>query len=293
MYEKFYPAAKPREFFSYTFDDVLIVPQLSHIRSRSAADISTVVGGVKLSLPIISSPMDTVTESSMAIAMGQEGGMGIIHRFMSPEHQMEEVRKVISARNLSGSNFPIAYAIGVGEAEFGRAKLIQKEFGNDIDFVAIDIANGHSVLMKEMIERTKLLLDKTKIIAGNVATGEGWLYLAKAGADAVRIGIGGGCFVPGTKVLTKDGLKPIEQIVIGDVVLTHTGSWKKVINTMEFDREEQIVSINGIECTKNHEFYVINKADARLVNEENIHEYAFWIEAEHLVEGEHLLIKPN
>ena len=281
---------------SLSFDDVLIVPQLSNVRSRNSVDTSTLVGGYKLQVPIISSPMDTVTESEMAIAMGKAGGMGIVHRFMSIEQQAEQISKVISARSLSGQAFPVAYAIVVGEAEFERFLFMKDKFGKEIDFVAIDIANGHSSLMKEMISAVKESLSasglsNTKIIAGNVATGEGWLYLAKAGADAVRIGIGGGCFVPGTKVLTKDGSKSIEQVLVGDFVLTHTGSWKEVINTMHFDREEEIVSINDIECTKNHEFYVIKKSDAEFVNETNIHEYAFWIEADNIAEDEHLLIK--
>lgn len=207
---------------SLSFDDVLIVPQLSNIRSRGDVDISTVIAGRKFSTPIVASPMDTVTESQMAIAIGKAGGLGIIHRFMSIEQQSDEISKVISARLKSGTDIPVAYAIGVGEAEFERFLCIQNKFENEIDFVAIDIANGHSSLMKEMIQAVKGSLsgnnfNKTKIIAGNVATGEGWLYLAKAGADCVRVGVGGG-FICKTRIMTGAGVPTFASVLEAEAV---------------------------------------------------------------------------
>src|SRR3972149_10740993 len=78
-----------------TFDDVLLVPKRSAIRSRSAVDTSTwLAQSFKLTIPIISANMDTVTETKMAIAMAQAGGIGVIHRFMPLEKQVEMVQKV-------------------------------------------------------------------------------------------------------------------------------------------------------------------------------------------------------
>ena len=78
-----------------TFDDVLLVPKHSAIRSRSAVDTSTwLVPGIRMHIPIISANMDTVTEAPMAIAMAQAGGIGIIHRFMPISRQVKEVHKV-------------------------------------------------------------------------------------------------------------------------------------------------------------------------------------------------------
>jgi len=78
-----------------TFDDVLLVPKRSSIRSRSVVDTSTLlVPGIRMAIPIISSNMDTVTESSMAIAMAHEGGIGIVHRFLSIQQQVDLVQKV-------------------------------------------------------------------------------------------------------------------------------------------------------------------------------------------------------
>jgi IMP dehydrogenase len=78
-----------------TFDDVLLIPKQSHIRSRSAVDTSTwLVPGIRLAIPVLSANMDTVTETAMAIAMAQAGGIGILHRFMPVERQVEMVQRV-------------------------------------------------------------------------------------------------------------------------------------------------------------------------------------------------------
>lgn len=283
------------------FDDVLIVPTYSEVRSRLEPVTKTMVGSIELDLPIISAPMDTITERDMAVAMSNAGGMGIIHRFMDPNDQgqmlksaLDHVEEIASRSNADIKNAlgTIGAAVGVGNSEFERLITMIDISGHErFTTIAIDVANGFSSYTKEMIDRVRAKYGShINIIAGNVATGEGFDFLAKAGANAVRAGIGGGCFVPGTKVMTSCGLKPIEDIENGELVVTHTGSLKEVVNTMWFDRDEEIVSINGIECTKNHEFYVINSADADIVNDLNLHQYAFWIEAQFLDESKHLLI---
>ncbi len=78
-----------------TFDDVLLVPKYSNITTRSQTDLSTKLSkNISLNIPLISANMDTVTESAMAIAMAREGGIGIIHRFLTVEEEVEEVLKV-------------------------------------------------------------------------------------------------------------------------------------------------------------------------------------------------------
>ena len=76
-----------------SFDDVLVTPRFSDIVSRSEIDLSSVLGNLKTTLPIISSPMDTVTEVSMAMEMAELGGIGIIHRYNSPDEQAALVEK--------------------------------------------------------------------------------------------------------------------------------------------------------------------------------------------------------
>ena len=92
-----------------TYDDVLLLPHYSDIRSRSEVDISTDLGnGLRLGLPIISSPMDTISEDPMARAMSEEGGCAIIHRYNTPEEQAELVghARVNGAKN-------VGFAVGV------------------------------------------------------------------------------------------------------------------------------------------------------------------------------------
>lgn len=272
------------------FDDVLLVPTYTEIRSRTVPKLSTEIAGVNLSIPMISSPMDTITESRMAIEMGLSGGMGIIHRFMSISEQIDNVRSILRVEESKKKEIPKVAAIGLGSEEIVRFKELWSSV--PLDAVLIDVANGHTSYMTDGLGRIKDIAPDMKIIAGNVATGEGFYYLGNTGmVDAVRVGIGGGCFVPGSMVLTKEGYRPIELVSIGDMVMTHTGLWKAVVNTMTFDRDEEIIAINNIKCTKNHEFYVVKRADSLIVNEDNIHQYAFWIEAEHLNKDEHLLIE--
>ncbi|MBR6024255.1 MAG: IMP dehydrogenase [Methanobrevibacter sp.] len=86
---------------SYTFDDFLLTPNASYVEPK---DIDTTVElskGIKLNIPILSAAMDTVTESELAIAMAQEGGIGVIHRNLSLERQVEEVKKVKSAEDIT------------------------------------------------------------------------------------------------------------------------------------------------------------------------------------------------
>ena len=107
-----------------TFDDVLMVPKRSSIRSRSHVDSSTWLGpGVRLEMPILSANMDTVTEAPMAIAMAQSGGMGIIHRFMPIDRQAEAVSKVKRAESFLVEN-PLTIH---SEASIDQARRIMAE----------------------------------------------------------------------------------------------------------------------------------------------------------------------
>jgi len=162
-----------------------------------------------------------------------------------------------------------------------------------VDIVCVDVAHGHHQNVKEAMQKINAHAKRSTLhlMAGNVATGEGFQDLSDWGADSIRVGIGGGCFVPGTLVNTESGLKKIEDIKVGDKVFSHTGKLQPVVDTLTFDRDEEIVSVNGIDCTKNHEFYVLDKENANRVNEENIHLFARWIHAEELDMEKHLLIE--
>ena len=168
-----------------SFDDVLLIPRYSRVVPREGVDVSTRVSRrVRLEIPVVSSPMDTVTEAEMAIALAEEGGIGIIHRNMPVGRQVEEVRKV-KERGLR-----VGAAVGVFDEErFGQ--LLKAE----VDLVVIDVAHGYSENVIRSLKRYKRL-DDVDIIAGNIVTGEAAEEPISAGADGLRVGLGAGsiCF---------------------------------------------------------------------------------------------------
>lgn len=316
---------------SLTFDDVLLVPKYSDIRSRSEVDTSTqLVAGIRLYIPILSANMDTVTEANMAIAMAQQGGLGILHRFMSIERMAEMVRKVKRAESMvvlkpltihpeatvaearrlmaeegigglvvvdeahhllglvttrdvllaPDANAPVSsvmtprerlivagvdetleaargklykhrieklplvdkenrltglitvqdiiklqehphatkdalgrlrvgVAIGVKAEEIERAQACI-EAGADV--LVLDIAHGHSENALRMVRHLKQRFPEIPLIAGNVATAEGVRDLARAGADAVKVGVGAGSICI-TRIVTGCGVPQLSAIL--------------------------------------------------------------------------------
>jgi IMP dehydrogenase len=189
-----------------TFDDVLLMPRKSDIRSRREPSLSTrLTKNLLVDLPIISANMDTVTESSMAIAMHRAGGLGILHRFMSIEEQVRQVQLVKE----SGAKI-ISASIGVNDDDHLRAEAIVKA---GVNVITIDIAHGHSVQMLETMKWLKDKFPKIDIIAGNIATAEGAIDLIEAGATAIKVGIGPGSMCT-TRVITGCGVPQLSAIAL-------------------------------------------------------------------------------
>ena len=198
-----------------TWDDVLMVPQYSEILSRKEVDISTMFGNIFLSIPVISSPMDTVTEGDMAVAMSRAGGLGIIHRYNTISEQCDIVR---DAR----MNGPLYIGAAVGATgDFLERTLALIDAG--IDLVCVDVAHGDHILTKRCLERLKPITTEKSIhlMAGNIATGNALLNLADWGADSVRIGIGGGS-ICSTRIQTGHGIPNLTALL--DCVET----WERV-----------------------------------------------------------------
>ena len=127
-----------------TYDDVLLVPQYSDIKSRQEVQLTSALdASLLLDLPIISSPMDTVTESEMAYTMSNVGGLGIIHRYNSIEEQAGLVAEVINA---GAKN--VGAAIGISGDYFERAQTLVE---NGVGVLCVDVAHGHHVLMKDVL----------------------------------------------------------------------------------------------------------------------------------------------
>ena len=193
---------------SQSYDDVLLVPQYSDIRSRSEIDIGVKLGnGIRLSLPILSSPMDTISESSMATSMAMAGGSAVIHRYNTIEQQ---TTLVAATQEVVGSEGVVGAAVGISGDFLNRASVMR---AIGVDFICIDVAHGHHILMKEALETLRTALgDELHIMAGNVATLEGINDLADWGANSVRCNIGGGS-ICSTRVQTGHGVPGLQTII--------------------------------------------------------------------------------
>lgn len=314
-----------------TFDDVLLVPKYSDVKSRKDVDTSSKFSrGISLAIPLLSANMDTVTESAMAIAVAREGGLGVIHRFLSVQEQVSEVSKVkrsegvviedpitlgperrvreavdllrehsiggivvvdrerkvlglVTSRDLSleedldrrlsevmtrrrdlvtapkgvsiekanhllkenkveklplldrggrlaglitskdilkRRQYPsatkdrkgrlrVAAAVGVKGDYMERAERL---LNAGADALVVDIAHGHSYNAIETVKRIRKELGGVEIVAGNVATARGTLDLIKAGADAVKVGVGSGSICV-TRVVTGFGVPQLTAIL--------------------------------------------------------------------------------
>lgn len=212
------------------FDDVLLVPKFTNIKSRLDPNIASNIAGYNLDVPIISSPMDTVTESSMAISIGKSGGMGIIHRFMSVEDHISQLNNVLTFKheNDYDKEIPVVLTVGVGSSAISRFKRAWEEFDIEIDCVLIDVANGYSSTTRDMIDFIKNFTNnEARVIAGNVADGDGYSYLAESGADAVRVGIGGGSICK-TKIMTGFGLPTLTSVASCQIARLSNSNYRNV-----------------------------------------------------------------
>tara|TARA_R110002051_G_scaffold200848_2_gene267613 strand:+ start:119 stop:1159 length:1041 start_codon:yes stop_codon:yes gene_type:complete len=175
-----------------TYDDVLLVPRFSDIESRSEIVLNSDLDNRRtLTLPIISSPMDTITGAAMASTMALNGGLGIIHRYNTPDEQASIVftAKRISSTINKKDNL-VGAAIGVSGDYLDRARKLVKA---GADIICIDIAHGHHILMQKAIRDVRTVVGTgIHIMAGNVATKEGYEDLSRWGADSVRCNVGGG-----------------------------------------------------------------------------------------------------
>lgn len=206
-----------RTTVSLSYEDVLLVPQYSDIRSRREIDIGTTLGdgsrAINLGLPIISSPMDTVTGPIMSEVMNVFGGVGIIHRYCSVDDQAAMVQTAKLNRYHSTTNdahMIVGAAVGV-TGDFKERAAALHEAG--VDFVCIDVAHGHHILMREAIESLRAVVgDDRHIMAGNVATLDGVNALADWGADSVRCNIGGGS-ICSTRIQTGHGMPGLQTII--------------------------------------------------------------------------------
>lgn len=184
-----------------TFDDVLLLPGYSDF-SRSDIDLSTqLTKKISLKLPIVSAPMDTVTESSLAIELARLGGIGIIHRNLAPEQQASEVEKVKQEGLLVGA------AISGKEGD-GRLEALMKA---GVDVIVLDSAHGYTKTFIDATKQIKTQYPDLQLIVGNIATYEAAKALIEAGADGLRVGMGPGAICT-TRIISGMGVPQITAI---------------------------------------------------------------------------------
>ena len=189
-----------------SYDDVLLLPRYSDINSRSEIDLSSNLGkDFTLSLPLLSSPMDTVTETHMCVAMDSFGGSGIVHRYNTIQEQSDLISN--AAKNINNN---IGAAVGITGDYLERASEAYHQGAN---FICVDVAHGHHISMKIALKRLRIMLGEDyHIMAGNVATLKGINDLADWGANSVRCNIGGGS-ICSTRIQTGHGMPGLQTIL--------------------------------------------------------------------------------
>lgn len=204
------------------FDDILLVPQESDVESRHSVDLSMTIGfnerEIRLDLPIIAAPMDTVCDIDMCMVLDKHGGLGILHRYMPEETLIQKTKLLTHGKH----RFGVSVA-----ATNGYMNLSEKLYKEGARIFLVDTANGHSQYAVRAVQNLRSAFgNDIHIMAGNIATADGFMRLAEAGADSVRVGIGGGSACT-TRLVSGHGVPTLASIM--DV--------------------EELRELNGVECS--------------------------------------------
>lgn len=200
-----------------TFDDLLLLPNYSDFKRQDVNLTVTLHPKIILKLPVISSPMDTVTENKMAVAMAQNGGLGIIHRNLDINKQTQMVNELKQTKvtNLKTAavdhenRLLVGAAVGVGADFEQRVKSLIKA---KTDVIVVDSGHGHSKFIINAVIYIKKNFKDAVVMAGNVATSEGTRALIKAGTDIVRVGMGPGSICT-TRIITGMGVPQLTAVI--------------------------------------------------------------------------------
>ena len=186
-----------------TFDDVLLLPKYSNVLPSETNIFLQLSKNISLKVPFLTSAMDTVTESKMAIAIAKEGGLGIIHRNLNIKKQSNEVKKVKNKKLYVGA------AIGTNQEDLDRARSL---ISNGTDLIVIDTAHGHSEKVLKTLKKIKKIIKNVPVCVGNIATGEAAKKLYENGADIIKVGIGPGSICT-TRMVAGIGVPQISAIM--------------------------------------------------------------------------------
>ena len=189
---------------TYSYDDVLLAPQRSSIKSRSEVELKTHLSkNLSIDLPIISSNMDSVTGVAMAIALGKIGGLGILPRFNTLKDQVDNLKEV------KKEFVKVGVSIGI---KGDYLEIVKNLIQNVADCIVIDVAHGHMEKVIQVTKEIKNTFPEITLISGNVATYEAAKDLFLAGADCVKVGIGPGSICT-TRIETGHGVPQLTAIL--------------------------------------------------------------------------------
>ena len=266
----------------YSYNDVMVKPAvISTIKHRAECNPFY----ENNTLPIFAAPMDCVVGIDNFETFEEHGIIPILPR----------TEKLIDRLEFATNGKWAAFSLQEFEAHFTKSDLFDKKTGEPIRAL-IDIANGHVAYLYELVRNAKKIYgDEIIIMVGNIANPETYRICVESQVDFCRVGIGGGCgcFDDGTLISMADGSKKeIENVNVGDNVITHDGSIGSVTSRTRFKTNSSKLKINGeITCTKDHKFYVVNKKDISKINENNLSKYGYWVEAEKLDKDKQMLVK--
>ena len=283
------------------FSDVLIQPKRSTLSSRKEVNIFRTfkwkdANGEQhqfKAIPCCAANMGTTGTLKMAEVLAKHGYMCALEKHFLPSDLVEFYERMVADAAVDGYTsheytqriFP---TIGVNDHLGNFLALYEKDL---LTGVVIDIANGYITKLVDKVKEVRKHFPDIFIVVGNVVTADITTDLILAGANCVKVGIGGGCFQGNMKVMTLTGLKAIKDISVGEKVLTHTGKYEDVVNKFTFNSHKKIIDINGIKCTPNHKFYVAKNEDLNKITEENYKDYCIWIEAQNLDTTKYKLVK--
>lgn len=282
----------------YAYNDLTIVPAvMSGVRSRS--EIECVDNNGRL--PIFVAPMSAVINDKNYEIFETNDLYTVIPRSVSFPKRINLFNNDGKLFNDNNYRF-IALSLNEFKDCFCNENTANNNANKHFN-VCIDIANGHMQYLYDLCLTAKKLSYiynyEIIIMTGNIANPETYRKICMMSLnyrpiiDYIRIGIGSGagCFIDGTKIKTDKGEKNIEDICIDDHVLTIDGSYQRVFSRTRYKTNNLLKINNEITCTPNHKFFVINKSDKELVNEQNLEKIGFWVEAENLDKEKHLLVK--
>lgn len=203
----------------YTFDDLLLVPAYSTVVPADVSLKTRLCDGIELSIPVCSAAMDTVTESAMAIALAQSGGIGFIHKNLSVEAQANMVRAVklaeVTSKDAavdSKGKLLAGAAVGVSETTMTRVKELVDA---GVDILTVDSAHGHSKGVIDTVAKIHKAYPKLPLVGGNIVTADAAQALIQAGASVLKVGVGPGSICT-TRIVSGVGVPQLTAV--SDVV---------------------------------------------------------------------------